>query len=115
MNKIITRLDEQVLRTLLYFDIFNYPLNTDEIYKFLGVPALDKTAISSSLNNLKDQKIIFQFGEFFNIKNDNASVTRRIKGNLEAEKYIALAHRKASFISKFPFARPVKARCRVHG
>ena len=54
MNKIITRLDEQVLRTLLYFDIFNYPLNTDEIYKFLGVPALDKTAISSSLNNLKD-------------------------------------------------------------
>jgi hypothetical protein len=109
LNKIITRLDEQILRTLLYFDIFNYPLHADEIFKFLGVPVLDKAVINLRLNNLKEQKIIFQLGEFFSLKSDDSNVQRRINGNIEAEKYMTLARQKANFISKFPFVRAVFA------
>ena len=109
LNKVITRLDEQILRTLLYFDIFNYPLKSEEVFKFLGIPALDKSIIPSRLNSLRDQKIIFQFGEFFSLKNDNSLIDRRLKGNKEADKYLILAQKKANFISKFPFVRAVLA------
>jgi hypothetical protein len=109
LNKIITRLDEQILRTLLYFDIFNYPLKSEEVFKFLGISALDKSVITSSLNNLCDQKIIFQFEGLFSLKNDHSSIERRVNGNKEAEKYLILAHKKANVISKFPFVRGVLA------
>ena len=109
LNKAITRVDEQILRTLLYFDIFNYPLKSEEVFKFLGIPALDKSIVTSRLSSLTDQKIIFQFGELFSLKNDNALIDRRLKGNKEADKYLILAQKKANFISKFPFVRAVLA------
>jgi hypothetical protein len=108
-NKVITRLDEQILRTLLYFDIFNYPLKTEEVFKFLGIPALDKSILTSRLISLADQKIIFQFGELFSLKNDSALIDRRLKGNRQADKYLILAQKKANFIAKFPFVRAVLA------
>lgn len=109
LNKVITRLDEQILRTLLYFDIFNYPLKSEEVFKFLGIPALEKPTLASRLSSLADQKIIFQFGELYSLKNDHALIDRRIKGNKEADKHLILAQKKANFISKFPFVRAVMA------
>lgn len=109
LNKVITRLDEQILRTLSYFDIFKYPLKTEEILKFLGVPVLDKSTLISRLRNLGDQKIIFQFDEFFTLKNNNSLIDRRRRGNKEAEKFLILARKKAKLISKFPFVRAVLA------
>ena len=109
LNKGITRMDEQILRTLLYFDIFNYPLKSDEVFNFLGIPALDKSIVTSRLSSLADQKIIFQFGEFFSLKNDKSLIDRRVKGNKQADKYLILAKKKANFISKFPFVRAVLA------
>ena len=109
LNKAVTRVDEQILRTLLYFDIFNYPLKSEEVFKFLGIPALDKSIVASRLSSLTDQKIIFQFDELFSLKNDKALIDRRLKGNKEADKYLILAQKKANFISKFPFVRAVLA------
>ena len=109
LKKVITRVDEQILRTLLYFDIFNYPLKSQEVFKFLGIPALDKSIVTSRLSSLTDQKIVFQFGELFSLKNDDALIDRRLKGNREADKFLILAQKKASFISKFPFVRAVLA------
>ena len=94
LNKVTTQLDEQILRTLLYFDIFNYPLKSEEVFKFLGIPALDKSIVTSRLSSLTDQKIIFQFGELFSLKNDKALIDRRLKGNKEADKYLILARKK---------------------
>src|SRR5688572_14423196 len=96
-NKATTQLDEQILRTLLYFDIFNYPLKSGEVFNFLGIPALDKSIVTSRLGSLTDQKIIFQFGELFSLKNDNSLIDRRLKGNKEADKYLILARKKANF------------------
>ena len=109
LNNTINRLDQQILRTLLYFDIFNYPLKSEEIFRFLGIPALDKSLITSRLKSLSDQKITFQFGELFSLKNDNTLIERRLKGNKEADKYLILAKKKANLISKFPFVRGVLA------
>ncbi|HEX6226685.1 MAG TPA: hypothetical protein VFZ52_19835 [Chryseolinea sp.] len=109
LDRSMTRLDEAILRTLLYFDIFNYPLKAEEVFKFLSSPAVDKSTVAERLNNLSDRKIVFRFNELFSVKNDPDLAQRRLNGNREAEKYLVLARKKAKLISRFPFVRAVLA------
>lgn len=109
LNRILTRIDEHILRTLIYYDIFNYPLKTEEVVRFLGTNHVDESIVTSRLNNLRDQHLIFQFENFFSLKNNRAQIERRVKGNSEAEKYLLLAKQKGRLISKFPFVRAVMA------
>lgn len=102
-------LDEQILRTLLYYDIFNYPLTADEVYRFLGMHCADVSSVIAALTRLADRKVIFQFRNFFSVKDSAAFVERRVKGNEVAEKFLDLAGKKAALISKFPFVRAVLA------
>lgn len=101
--------DEQIIRTLLYYDIFNYPLKPEEILRFLRVRSTHEAAFYASLNSLKERNIIFQFGNFYSLKDNKASIERRLKGNREAEKYLVIAAKQAMLISKFPFVRGVLA------
>lgn len=99
-----------MLRTLLYFDIFNYPLKTDEIIRFLGTPNIrSMQALHEQLDDLVAQKQVFRFGEFYSMQDDETLVERRKKGNGEAERCLALAFRKAKLIASFPFVRGVLA------
>lgn len=105
----LTPLQEAILRTLLYYDIFRYPLNADEIHRFLGAQITDHVAINKSLFALRDCGAIFQFGKFFSINSDSSLVERRRKGNEMAKNFLYIARKKANFISKFPFVRGVMA------
>jgi predicted nucleotidyltransferase len=105
----LTPLQECVLRTLLYYDIFRYPLNADEVYRFLGVKVVDRAAVDASLLSLRDCGVIFQFGDLFSISADNAMIERRKKGNAMAKKFSDIARKKARLISQFPFVRSVMA------
>lgn len=105
----LTPLQERVLRTLLYYDIFKYPLKADEVYRFLGAKVADHTAVNESLLSLKDCGIIFQFEDFFSINADRSLIDRRKKGNAMTEKFLDIARKKAKLISKFPFVRAVLA------
>jgi hypothetical protein len=102
-------LQEHVVRTLLYYDIFRYPLNADEIYRFLGFGGVDKATLNSCLTSLRNRGIIFQFGDFYSTNNDGGAIGRRIKGNSAAEALLPVAQKKAILISKFPFVRGVLA------
>lgn len=108
-DRILTCVDNEIVRTLLYYDIFNYPLKLEEIVRFLGINSKDELIIRYRLSHLKEQQLIFQFGNFFSLKNDHASVDRRLKGNQEAERYLVIAQKQARLISKFPFVRGVLA------
>ena len=105
----LTPLQECVLRTLLYYDIFRYPLNADEVYRFLGVKVVDRAAVDASLLSLKDYGIIFQFGNLFCLHADSALIERRKRGNVMANKFSDIARKKAKLISQFPFVRGVMA------
>ena len=106
---ITTSLHKQVLRTLLYYDIFNYSLNCDEIFRFLGSGNVERSTVQACLATLKDRNLIYQFGEFYSMKNNKALIERRVKGNIEAEKFLHVARKKSMLISKFPFVRAVFA------
>ncbi len=108
-NKHHRDLEEQVLNTLLYFDIFNYPLKASEIFKFLKTKLNTMQDVDRSLNDLADRKYVFRFGDFYCMQNSEEPVKRRIKGNAEAEKWMHVAFKKAQFISRFPFVRAVLA------
>ncbi|MFZ6013780.1 MAG: nucleotidyltransferase domain-containing protein [Bacteroidota bacterium] len=101
-------LDQHVIKTLLYYDIFNYPLRVEEIVRFLGTPH-HQHDIQWRLNELAEQGFIFKFGDLFSIQNNIDHVSRRLKGNEEAQRYLPLAKKMAKLISRFPFVRAVMA------
>jgi hypothetical protein len=99
---------EAIIKTLLYFDIFNYPLKKDEILNFLGKNSAPED-VKNALRILVDKEYIYQFNEFFSIQNKEENVLRRIRGNEMASSLLPLAAKKAALIGRFPFVRAVMA------
>lgn len=108
-NNFPLRLPEHILRTLLYYDIFGYPLNADEVYRFISLAGIDREEINSCLSILKNRGVIYQFEDLFSVNSDKSLADRRKKGNAEAQKFLDVARKKAKLISKFPFVRGVLA------
>jgi hypothetical protein len=102
-------LSQQIIKTLLYYDIFNYPLKSQEVFRFLGMNSITEADVLTTLNNLTDDKILFRHHDLFSVQDDRGIVERRIKGNEEAIRYLQIAKRKAKIISRFPFVRAVFA------
>ena len=95
----------ETLKTILYFSIFRYPLKIEEIHSYTNNGDIHKT--SSELQHLIDEKILTKIDEFYVYAKDLESVTKRLRGNLEAKKAIIKARERAKFISKFPYVEAV--------
>jgi hypothetical protein len=104
-----TALDQHVIRTLLYYDIFNYPLKSSEVFRFLGINSVSEKDVVDSLNSLVRQQWLSQFDEFYSLHPHEELVRRRQNGNAKAAEYLKIAFEKAAFIAKFPFVRAVMA------
>jgi hypothetical protein len=98
--------ESSILKALIYFDIFNYPLSESEIKIFLNCRMSEKE-FRSALHNLIRLKIIFRTKDFYSIRNDAAMIERRIQGNLLAERLLPKAGRIGAFIFRFPYVRSV--------
>lgn len=93
------------LKTILYFSIFRYPLTVDEIHSYTNNGNLNET--KDELNQLIEKKILIEIDGFYVYGNDLESVTKRLKGNIQAKKAMIIAKQRAKFISKFPFVKAV--------
>ena len=93
-----------ILKTLLYFDIFKYPLSIDEITQF---SFFSKEKIKSALTKLVSDNIIYQHDGFYSLNKGLNSIKKRIKGNKQANIVLEKAKKTASFISQFPFVEGV--------
>jgi len=102
----ISSIGESILRCLLYFDIFNYPLTKSEINNFIGCKVDDST-LKKDLAELVKNKLIFEQNIFYSLQNSNELIYRRLKGNEEAVRLMPLALEKAKFIYSFPFIRGI--------
>lgn len=96
-----------IIRTLLYFDIFKYPLTIQEIVRFCPVPVHTLSELQSDVDWLVDHLLIFKFGEVYSTQNEHALAERRKSGNEMATQVLPIAMKRARLIQKFPFVRSV--------
>jgi hypothetical protein len=98
-----------VLKTLLYYDIFSYPLKSEEIFQFLGTNSITEEDVRTTLDALANDVIVYKFDNLYSLHPNESNIERRVKGNEQAEKYLPIAQKQANLISRFPFVRAVLA------
>ncbi|WP_259068663.1 nucleotidyltransferase domain-containing protein [Mucilaginibacter sp. X4EP1] len=97
---------ENILATLAYFDMFNYPLTRAEIYLFLKSKH-DYELFEDALKCLLDGGSIHQFDKFYTLKNDQYLIVRRNDGNKRAADLIKVAEKVGNLLIRCPFVRGI--------
>ena len=103
----ISSLGKSIIKTLAYYDIFDYPLNLTEIYQNLGTNSVSLSDIQNEIEYLCDAGLTFEKNKFYLLRNNPNFISRRLQGNRLAEKKLNSAYRMTRFISKFPYVRAV--------
>lgn len=62
---------------------------------------------STELDNLIQDQILRKVDDFYIYASDLESVTKRLKGNLQAQKALVIAEKRAKFIAQFPYVKAV--------
>ena len=92
---------QAILKTLLYSDIFNFPLTKSEIWRFLISEAkISREDFEQNINNLP-QEIIFKNG-FYSLRGKEQNILERQKNFKEVQKKLLLAKKTAFFLSFIP-------------
>ncbi|MEP7163284.1 MAG: hypothetical protein ABI741_01250 [Ferruginibacter sp.] len=97
---------KDILATLTYFNIFDYPLKKREIFIFLG-HADEGHEFEQALNTLLNEAAVFKVGEFYSLHNNFSLSERRTRGNEKAMLMLKKANKVAALISRFPYVRAV--------
>jgi len=100
------QVESGVIRTLLYFDIFHYPLTLEEMIKFHPEKS-SRNDIVNAISHLRNKLVVFKLDNFYSLHPDNAFAQRRMAGNELAKKRLQTAKKFSWLISKFPFVRSI--------
>ena len=100
-------IEQAVVRALLYFEIFSYPLTANEVFRFAGHGGASEEMVFDKLQNLVEQGLVFSIDAFFLTRNEPEWVARRLECNRRADTFLPIARRTARFIGAFPFIRGV--------
>jgi len=103
----IGTLAKSIIKTLAYYDIFNYPLTKEEIYICSNTNGDTKTSVFKELEVLVSSGIVYNNDKFYSINHSSHLIPKRIEGNKRAIKKMKTAKLFSKFISHFPFVRCV--------
>jgi predicted nucleotidyltransferase len=101
-------LSHELLKTLLYFDIFYYPLSVKEIKRFCGIQ-ITMEELENELGLIEKLGYVQHKGIFYSTcaTDIDKLVERRVQGNIKALKMLKAAKRYSKLISYFPYVRGV--------
>ena len=99
-------LKKNILATLAYFDLFNYPLTLDEVFLYLPVKC-DTGDFEYALKCLVIDRLVYHFDKFYTLKNDYFLISRRVKGNVKAAELIKTAKKVSKLLIRFPYVRGI--------
>lgn len=99
-------LKASILKVLVYFDLFDYPISKEEIYIFLDSKCC-KEDLTADLNTLVHTGYIFKFNEFYTLKNDPGLVKKRLKENNYAQSLLITARKISKFLFTFPYVKGI--------
>jgi len=103
----VSSFGKSIIKTLAYYDIFNYPLTAEEIYNYLGTNHVSSMDVVNEIEKLCKDGLIYNKNNFYLLTNNDNYISRRIDGNKLAEKKMDSAFRMTKFISKFPYVRAI--------
>ena len=99
-------MENSILKVLVYFDQFNYPLTSEEIISFLE-KSVGEDDLTRILHELARSKKIFKLDKFYSLQNEPLLSVRRNKGNQKAEMLLKKAEQISNLLYKFPYVRAV--------
>lgn len=106
-NGYLTDIEQSLLRKLIYFDIFSYPLLPEEIMLYCDYPNIIKGEALLALQELENKNLINFDRGYYYLGNDPSKIDRRIEGNRLADERIGTAIKYAKLIANFPFVKAV--------
>lgn len=99
-------LDKAIIDVLMYFEIFSFPLDVDEIHKYLRIKVSNEH-LEEQIAKLVANGKIYQLDNCYSLNNNYGWLEKKQKGYKKAQKEIEKGKRIANFIMKFPFVRMV--------
>jgi predicted nucleotidyltransferase len=102
----VSDIKKNILATLAYFDLFNYPLTIDEILLYLPAKC-DPETFENAVMCLVIDRLVYRFDKFYTLKNDYFLIERRIKGNAKAAEMITIAKKVSDLLIRFPYVRGI--------
>ena len=103
----LNKQQEEIIKAVLYFDVFNYPLTLEELYENSAI-SLSWTDFQQALKDLIDQGCLKTEGDFvLSAEADIATIDRRLKANNKALEVMPLAYRYSQKIASYPFVEGV--------
>ncbi len=97
---------QSVVRTLLYYHIFDYPLTAAEILRFSSHPWVGLADVEHATRDLVKRSLIGADRGFFFVGEDS-HVDERVADQARAREALPRADRWSRFISRFPYVRGV--------
>lgn len=102
----MTCINKNILATLAYFDMFNYPLTRGEIFLFLQQKH-NQYNLDIALRYMVASQSVYNFGTFYSLRNDASVVRRRVEGNAKAAELMATARKVSDLLISFPYVRGI--------
>jgi len=100
-------LAQSLLKKIIYFDIFSYPLLPEEIAEYCNYPDLNYDKMQKVLDELRSTNMTNYKSGFYFLGNDESKIEKRLEENHLAIIRMNTARKYSSLVSKFPFVRAV--------
>jgi len=95
--------EQAILKTLLYSDIFHFPLTKDELWRFLlSRKKIGREAFEAAVIAVKEKKHVVHHDGFYSLVGSEASIPQRKKYLVEGEEKLRLAKKAAYYLSFIP-------------
>ena len=105
-NMHLLKMEASILKVLVYFDLFHYPLSYEELISFVDI-VVDEEEFITIIEELLLSKKIFKLTEYYSLRNDAFLSERRNKGTLAAAPLLEKGEKIANLLYKFPYVRAV--------
>jgi hypothetical protein len=106
-NQLLSPLEEAILKTVLYFDIFSFPPKYEEVYRFLPQNSTSATHVREACQSLLFRSILSQQGEFVQLASRPNFVEQRLEREQRAERELRRARLVARGLRHVPFVRGI--------
>jgi len=103
----LTKTQIEIIKAVLYFDVFKYPLTKDELFENSAI-SVSKEQFREELRDLVTSNVLKQDGEFIlSLERTKTDLSKRLIGNEGAKKIMPKAIKYSRKIASFPFVEGV--------